>query len=95
MIDNRRIKDNRYVRIYDLKQKVRYHPEVGTYISEEDIDLAKTIVLVEYEGAPIGCCQNCGHTVESIHTENKLNCPMWCAVGINPNGFCHMWRPKN
>ena len=35
--------DNRCIRIYDLKQKVQYHPEVGTYVSEEDIDLAERV----------------------------------------------------
>lgn len=35
--------DNRCVRISDLKRKIKYHPEVGTYVSEEDIDLAERV----------------------------------------------------
>lgn len=37
------MQDNRCIRIYDLKQRVQYHPAVGTYVSEEDIDLAKRV----------------------------------------------------
>ena len=35
--------DNRCVRIDDLKRKIKYHPEVGAYVSEEDIDLAERV----------------------------------------------------
>ena len=59
----------------------------------EEKELPNTGVIGTYEGRPI-CCETCGHTVESIHTDGQLNCPMWCAAGINPNGFCHMWKPK-
>ncbi len=37
--------DNRCVRISDLKQKVKYHPEIGTYVSEEDIDLMERVFV--------------------------------------------------
>ena len=37
--------DNRCVRIYDLKQKIQYHPDVGTYVSEEDIDLMDRVFV--------------------------------------------------
>ena len=37
--------DNRYLRIYDLKQKIQHHPEIGTYISEEDIDLMERMIV--------------------------------------------------
>lgn len=37
--------DNRCVRIYDLKQKIKYHPEIGTYVSEEDIDLMERVFV--------------------------------------------------
>lgn len=37
--------DNRCIRIYDLKQKVKYHPEIGTYVSEEDIDLMERVFV--------------------------------------------------
>ena len=37
--------DNRCVRISDIKQKVKWHPDVGTYISEEDIDLMERIII--------------------------------------------------
>lgn len=40
-----RMADNRCVRIYDLKQKVKYHPEIGTYVSEEDIDLMERVFV--------------------------------------------------
>ena len=93
---------SRCVRIDDLKQKVKYHPEVGTYISEEDIDLAERVfyidgVLGEWEGTPIGNCLNCSHAEEDFRESRKgwLNCPMWGAAGINPRGFCHMWKPKD
>lgn len=39
--------DNRYLRIYDLKQKIQHHPEVGTYVSEEDIDLMERTIIDE------------------------------------------------
>lgn len=39
--------DNRCVRIFDLKQRVQYHPEVGTYVSEEDIDLMERVFCKE------------------------------------------------
>lgn len=35
--------DNRYVRISDVKQKIRYHPLIGSYILEEDIDLMERV----------------------------------------------------
>lgn len=41
--------DNRCVRIYDLKQKVMYNPDIGTYILEEDIDEAETVIIPENE----------------------------------------------
>ena len=59
----------------------------------EEKEIQNTGIMGAYHGTLI-CCKTCGHTVESIHTEDRLNCPMWCAVGIDPNGFCHMWRPK-
>lgn len=37
------MRDNRCVRIYDLKQKIQYHPDIGTYVSEEDIDLMERV----------------------------------------------------
>ena len=40
-------------------------------------------------------CENCGCAKESIiNFDDHLNCPMWKAAGINPNGYCHMWTPK-
>lgn len=39
--------DNRYLRIYDLKQRIQHHPEIGTYVSEEDIDLMKRTIIDE------------------------------------------------
>ena len=58
--------DNRCIRIYDLKQKVQYHPEVGTYVSEEDIDLAERVFYnIEAEWIYDHCCEfkcsNCGN----------------------------------
>lgn len=94
--------DNRCVRIYDLKQRVQYHPEVGTYVSEEDIDLMERAfcnsgIIGEWEGTLIGNCFNCLHAEDGskIGKNGWLNCPMWGAAGINPNGFCHMWKQKN
>jgi hypothetical protein len=57
--------DNRCIRIYDLKQKIQYHPEVGTYVSEEDIDLAKRVFCnIEakwvYDHWCEFKCSNCG-----------------------------------
>lgn len=40
--------DNRCVKIYDLKQKIKYHPEIGSYILEEDIDLMGHIFVNEF-----------------------------------------------
>ena len=37
--------DNRCVRIYDLKQRIQYHPDIGTYVSEEDIDLMERVFV--------------------------------------------------
>lgn len=94
--------DNRCVRIYDLKQRVQYHPEVGTYVSEEDIDLMERVfcnsgIIGKWEGTLIGNCFNCLHAEDGskIGKNGWLNCPKWGAAGINPNGFCHMWKQKN
>lgn len=91
--------NNRLISINDLKQKVKYHPEIGTYVSEEDIDLAERVfigVRGEWGATPIGNCSNCSHAEEDWRESRKgwLNCPMWGAAGINPNGFCHMWKSK-
>ncbi len=45
--------DNRCIRISDLKQKIRYQPMVGTYVSEEDIDLAERVFCKCGEAAKI------------------------------------------
>ena len=37
--------DNRCVRIYDLKQRIQYHPDIGSYVSEEDIDLMERVFV--------------------------------------------------
>ena len=94
--------DNRCIRIYDLKQKIRYHPEVGTYVSEEDIDLAERVfcnggVIGKWEGTPIGNCFNCLHAEDGskIGKDGWLNCLKWGAARIDPFGFCHMWKQKN
>lgn len=94
--------DNRCVRIYDLKQRVQYHPEVGTYVSEEDIDLMERVSFIggieaEFIGQPFGFCYDCLHVEEDMCESRKgrLNCPMWGATGINPDGFCYMWKQKN
>lgn len=89
--------NNRLIKIDDLKQKVKYHPEIGTYVSEEDIDLAERVfsgVIGKWDGTPIGNCSNCSYAKEDLRDKEWLNCPMWGAAGINPNGFCHMWSPK-
>lgn len=35
--------DNRCIKITDLKRRIQYHPVIGTYVSEEDIDLAERV----------------------------------------------------
>ena len=55
--------DNRCVRIYDLKQKIKYHPDIGTYVSEEDIDLMERVFI---EGGEVSIIMT-----EPI--ENKIN----------------------
>lgn len=50
-------------------------------------------VVGEYEGIPIGDCANCANAKKDSR-DGWLNCPMWGAAGINPNGFCHMWKQK-
>lgn len=69
--------DNRCVRIYDLKQKIKYHPEVGTYISEEDIDLAERVFISNNRRE--SCCycsdeynQEIYATVCRFHTSNNM-----------------------
>ena len=64
------MEDNRCIRIYDLKQKVQYHPDVGTYISEEDIDLAERVFChIEAEWVYHHWCEfkcsNCGNWSKS------------------------------
>ena len=49
--------DDRYLRMYDLKQKVQYHPEVGTYVSEEDIDFMERRIISEPDNKPCKHCQ--------------------------------------
>lgn len=53
----------------------------------------KIDVVAKWDGTPIGCCQNCGNKEESLHHPGWTRCPMWGAVGLNPYGFCHMWKP--
>lgn len=63
-------------------------------VLSELYDFPKLGVVAKWDGTPIGCCQNCGNAKESFRHDDWLNCPMWGAAGINPNGFCHMWKPK-
>lgn len=42
------MKDNRCILITTLKQKIRHNPDIGTYVSEEDIDLSPR-VFCSYE----------------------------------------------
>ena len=46
------MRDNRCVRIYDLKQKVMYNPNIGTYILEEYIDTAKRYNITSWQIKP-------------------------------------------
>lgn len=50
----------------------------------------------KFEGKVIGVCSNCANAKEDFKESRKgwLNCPMWGAAGINPFGFCHMWKQK-
>lgn len=57
-------------------------------------DFPKVGILGDWNGETIGCCKNCGHATESLRFEGQLNCPMWGAAGLNPHGFCHMWKEK-
>ena len=60
---------NRCIRIYDLKQKVQYHPEIGTYVSEEDIDLADRVFCYEESAQNCSSCKN-GTYRKSIYQAN-------------------------
>lgn len=69
--------DNRCVRIYDLKQKVKYNPDIGTYILEEEIDEAERYFIPENENK---CCNYCSGdydqeitaTVYRFHTSSEM-----------------------
>lgn len=53
-------------------------------------------IVGTYEGISIGCCENCVHANKSNNHGGDLVCPMWGGVvGLNPNGFCHMWKQKD
>ena len=81
--------DNRCIRIYDLKQKVQYHPEVGTYVSEEDIDLAERVFYhIEAKWVYVGWCKfkcsNCDNLSKSKPYAGKEKyCPECGARMIN------------
>lgn len=63
--------DNRCVRIYDLKQKVKYHPEIGTYVSEEDIDLMER-VFVDGGKVEIVMAKPISEVLEEIQDKREL-----------------------
>lgn len=71
--------DNRCVRIYDLKQKVKYNPDIGTYILEEEIDEAERYFIDEDKIRSGGCeyCSGDYHqeiaaTVYRFHTSSEM-----------------------
>lgn len=66
---------------------------LAVVLSELD-SFEKIGVIAKWDGAPIGCCQNCGNAEESLRHDGLSACPMWGAVGLNPYGFCHMWKEK-
>lgn len=74
-------------------QIVLKDPQSTLVFQERYVALGEGIVG-EFEGTLFGNCQNCGNARESLHHKNQLNCPMWGAAGLNPNGFCHMWKKK-
>lgn len=63
--------DNRCVRIYDLKQKVKYHPEIGTYVSEEDIDLMER-VFVDGGKVEVVMAKPMSEVLEEIQDKQEL-----------------------
>lgn len=88
------------MRLIDAKYAQRYADET---LGQEDARIVRyvlshtpTVTLGEWEGKTIGICLNCANAKEDFREsrEGWLNCPMWGAAGINPNGFCHMWKQK-
>ena len=81
-----------------LRNQIVLNVSYSTLIFKERFIALGDGVMGEFEGVQFGNCQNCGNAKESFHLkdefENELNCPMWGAVGLNPCGFCHMWKPK-
>ena len=82
--------DKRHLRLYDLKQKIQYHPEVGTYVSEEDIDLMERIVVDETRlrhgewktsDTPLGKCCVCS-VCGSCPTMEYRYCP-YCGARMD------------
>lgn len=71
--------DNRCIRISDLKQKVRFHPEIGTYIPEEDIDLADRVFCSAETDRDCPYCKN-GTYRQSIH--------QWDGTLVRKVNFC-------
>lgn len=69
--------DNRCVKIYDLKQKVKYNPDIGTYILEEEIDEAERYFIPENENKCCGYCsgdydQEITTTVYRFHGSSEM-----------------------
>lgn len=81
-----------------LRNKIVINDSWSTLIFKERFIALGDGVMGEFEGTQFGNCQNCGNAKESFYLKDEfkdeLNCPMWGAVGLNPYGFCHMWKPK-
>lgn len=77
-----------------LRNKIVVSDSWSTLIFKERFVVLGDGVVGDYEGVSFGCCQNCGYAKESLYHDGQLNCPMWGAAGLNPNGFCHMWKQK-
>lgn len=83
--ENKNIKDNRCIRICDLKQRVQSHPEIGTYVSEEDIDLAERVFYSDKVQSKYKVITLCGSTKfkdEFMEVQKKLTLKGYIVISV-------------
>lgn len=84
----------------DTKEKLvkllLYVPPVdyGTSMSKEQLAEHIAYWLINNGVTANVQCKDCANATESLHYKGQLNCPMWGAAGLNPYGYCHMWKQK-
>ena len=77
------MKDNRCITITCLKRNIKYHPCVGTYVSEEDIDLSPRVFCsYDDEKFDFSSCRDGVHKFKTIIEKEYIDEDVtvkWCS----------------